>query len=162
MALQLYTEPLEPDELQYLITKEQKERKMYYRIFRILMIVSFVLPYIAAWFRVTDVGPLAFSRVRFFVSAGILLFISVFSTYTTYRLHLRKVQMDIKRCTKTIEVTQVTSKVHVPQTSAWYFYISSAYKLSIEVSEKDYASFRAGDEVCLEYTTYAKEYLGYF
>ncbi len=160
--LQIYNETLGADELGFLLKKEHKERKMYYKVFRILMVVSFVVPYIGAWYRVLDNVPLAFSYARYFVTAGILLFISGFSTYATYRVYLSKIQRDIRYRTKTIEINHITKKIHVAQSNTFHFYIDSATKLSIEVSQPDFAMYNEGDEVSIEYTTHSREYLGYF
>jgi hypothetical protein len=160
--LQLYRETLRADELGFLLKKEYKERKVYFKVFRILMVVSFVVPYIAAWYRVLDNMPFAFSYARFFVSAGILLFISAFSVYCTYVFFLKNIQRDIRYKTKTIETNHITRKLHMPQTNTFHFYLDSPTKLSIEVSQDYFYSLNEGDEVNIEYTTHSREYLGYF
>ena len=53
-------------------------------------------------------------------------------------------------------------KLHMAGRDAWYFYLDSRVKLSIEVSQDDYYNIDEGDEVCIEYTTHSKQYLGYF
>lgn len=161
-ALVTYTERLTPHELDYLKGKERSERKMYFKIFRILMVVCFVMPFIGAWYRAYDGAPNAFSYSRFFVSAGALLFISFFATFFTYRYNLRLVQKDIARMTKTIEQSRIQRKLHVAQNDTYHFYLNSATQLSIEVSASDFAHLREGDEVCIEYFTYSREYIGYF
>jgi len=155
-------EPLVDEELVFLIRKERRERRQYYKVFRLLMIVSFVMPYITAWYRATEGAPNAFSKMKFFVSAGVLLFISTFSTYVTYRVHLRKLQLDIRDKTKTIETNHITRKVYVGTKDAYHFYIDSLTKLSIEVSRADFERMKEGDEVSIEYTTHSRQYLGYF
>ena len=157
-----YQEPLRPEELAFLVNREAKERSIYFRIFRILMVVSFVLPYIAAWYRAFDDAPLAFSYPRFFISAGILLFISAFSTYCTYLFFLRRIQQDIRLQTKTIEISRITQKLYIERNNTYHFYLDSPSKLSIDVSERDFDRLREGDEVSIEFTTHAREYLGYF
>ena len=164
MSLEIgkYTEPLNSNELQFLTDKELKERGQYFRIYRMLMITSFVVPFIASWYRAYEGAPNAFSGTRFFVSAGILLFISSFSVYYSYRLNLRKIQLDIRDRTKTIEKHHVTRKLFIPAKNTWYFYIDSRVKLSIEVTDADYQLIKEGDEVNIEYTTHSQLYLGYF
>ena len=161
-GIQQYHEPLNEKELGFLKKKEGDQRKVYYRLFRIMMIVSFVVPYLAAWYRVADGAPNAFSYGKFFVSAGILLFISCFSTYITYRLNLRKIQWDIKYRSKTVDTNHITRKLFVPTNNTYYFYIDSPVKLSIEVTETDYYKLKEGDELNIEYSTYSREFLGYF
>jgi hypothetical protein len=160
--LQRYLEPLNVSELSFLENKESKERSQYYKTFRLLMILCFIIPFAGAWYRATDGAPNAFSKTKFFFTAGILLSISSFATYTTYRINLRKVQLDIRDKTKTIEISHVVRKLHMASRDAWYFYLDSRVKLSIEVSQDDYYNINEGDEVCIEYTSHSKQYLGYF
>jgi heme/copper-type cytochrome/quinol oxidase subunit 3 len=99
---------------------------------------------------------------KFFFTAGILLFISSFATYVTYRINLRRVQLDIRDKTKTIEISHVMRKLQIPAKNTYHLYIDSTIKLSIEVSYEDYVRMAVGDEVCIEFTTHSREYLGYF
>jgi len=160
--LQRYTEPLDNSELSFLVKKEQKERRQYYKVFRLLMFMSFIIPFAGAWYRAYDGAPNAFSPLRFFLSVGVLLSISSFSTYVTYRVNLHKLQLDIRERTKTIETNHITSKLFIAAKNACYFYIDSKIKLSIEVSANDYERMREGDEVSIEYATNSKLYFGYF
>ena len=160
--LQRHIEPLGVSELTFLENKESKERNQYYKTFRMLMIMCFIIPFAGAWYRATDGAPNAFSKSKFFFAAGVLLSISSIATYITYRVNLRKLQLDLKDKTKTIEVNHVTRKLHVAAKDAWYFYLDSRIKLSIEVSYEDYQRIGEGDEICIEYTTHSKQYLGYY
>ena len=162
LGLQRYTEPLNEGELLFLVLKERKERKQYYTVFRLFMIVSFVMHFITAWYRAAEGAPNAFSKMRFFVSATVLLFISISSTYITYWVNLRKIQLDIKYRTKTIDIHHITKKLYIATKNACYFYIDSGIKLSIEVSIADFERLSEGDEVSIEYTTHSRQYLGYF
>jgi hypothetical protein len=160
--LVIYREPLDQSELMFLEKKEAKERRVYYKVFRILMFMSFLLPFAGAWHRAFEGAPNAFSPFRYFFITGILLSICTFSTYATYRINLRKIQMDIKERTKTVEINHITRKLYVGTKNAYHFYTDSSVKLSIEVSAADYERMNEGDEVAMEYTTHAKLYLGYF
>ena len=153
---------MDGQETNFLIQKERKERTNYFKVFRILMLVSFVMPFIGAWYRAYDGAPNAFSFSRFFVSCGLLLSISFLSTYLAYRYNLRLLQKDIKFGTKTIEVVKISKRLNVSQNDTYHFYIDSSVRLSIEVSSAYYNQLLVGDELCIEYSTYAKEYLGYF
>jgi len=159
---EIYIEPLEAEELQFLERKESKERNQYYRVFQLLMFLSFLIPFVGAWYRAYDGAPNAFSPFKFFTTAAVLLSISCISTFVTYRINLRKVQLDIKYRTKTVEISHVMRKLYIATQNAYYFYIDSRIKLSIEVTYNDYATMDEGDEVCIEYTTHSKQYLGYF
>ena len=160
--LKRYIEPLEADELAFLEKKESKDRSQYYKVYQLLMFLSFIIPFAGAWYRATDGAPNAFSPIKFFVAAGTLLSISTISTYVTYRVNLRRIQLDISDKTKTIEVSHVTSKLYFPSQSTYYFHIDSKIRMSIEVSYEDYVRLGEGDEVSIEYTTHSKQYLGYF
>jgi hypothetical protein len=157
-----YFEQLTDEELDFLLQKEDKERRNYYRVFKLLMIVSFVMPFLGAWYRAYEGAPSAFSYSRFFVSVCGLLFVSFWATFFAYRFNLRLLQKDIKQRSKTIDVCCIEQKLHVPHTSTYYLYISSAIKLSIEVSAPDFNLLHEGDEVCIEYSTFSREYFGYF
>lgn len=157
-----YKEPLEASEMAFLQQQERKERHSYYKLFRIFMIVSFVVPFIGSWYRAFDGAPNAFSPARYFVTTGILLGISVGATTVAYRLNLRRMKHDIKEGTKTIEMTHITKRVHATINDTYYFYLDSPTKLSIEVSQNDYYRFTEGDEISIEYITYSGFYLGYF
>lgn len=157
-----YNEPLNDGELAFLAQKEAKDRKQYYTVYKILMIMSFIIPYIASWYRAYDGAPNAFSYTKFFVSTTILLGISSIATYLSYRVYHRKLQLDIKDKTKTIETSRITKKVAIASKNAYYFYTDSSVKLSIEVTDEYYNSLNKGDEVSIEYTTHSKLYLGYF
>ena len=157
-----YTEPLDDGELQFLEKKESKERSQYYKVFRLLMILSFIIPFAGAWYRAYDGAPNAFSATKFFFTAAVLLSISSVSTFITYRVNLRKVQLDIQDRTKTIEISHIIRKLHIGAKNTYYFYIDSNVKLSIEVSHNDYERMNTGDEICIEYATHSGQYLGYF
>jgi hypothetical protein len=160
--LQRYIEPLNMSELTFLENKESKERSVYYKTFRILMIMCFIIPFAGAWYRAADGAPNAFSKVKFFFTAGVLLSICSIATYLTYRVNLRKLQLDIRDKTKTIEINHVVRKLHMAGKNAWYFYIDSKVKLSIEVSSDDYYNINEGDEICIEYATHSRLFFGYF
>ena len=162
VELQPYFEPLTGEELTFLVRKAHKERKLYYRVYRMLMFLSFIIPFAGAWYRATDGAPNAFSKLKFFFTAGVLLSISTIATYVSYRINLRKVQLDIRHRTKTIETNHITRKVYIGTQKTCYFYIDSPVKLSIEVSLADFERLNEGDEVSIEYATYSKLYLGYF
>ena len=160
--LQRYTEPLESSELSFLVRKEQKERSQYYKVYNLLTIFSFIIPFAGAWYRAFDGAPNAFSPLRYFLAVGVLFSLTTFSTYVSYRFNLNKVQLDIRDRTKTIETNHITRKLYLAAKQTYYFYIDSSIKLSIEVSAADYERMKEGDEVSIEYATHSKLYLGYF
>ncbi|MBA3829577.1 MAG: hypothetical protein H0X33_11620 [Taibaiella sp.] len=157
-----YMEALDNSELSFLIVQEEKERRQYYKVFRFLMFLSFILPFAGSWYKAYDGAPNAFSALKFFTSTAVLLSISAGGTWMSFRINLRKIQWDIKQRTKTIETTQITQKRYMPHNDTYHFYLSSLTKLSIEVTPEDYHRLAEGDEVSIEYTTHACFYLGYF
>lgn len=157
-----YIEPLTEAELLLLTNKEQKERKQHFAVYKILMIISFVLPYITSWYRAYEGAPNAFSYIRYFFSAAVLLGIFTFATYSSYKLYHRNMQKDIAEKTKTVETSSITKKVINASNNAYYFYTTSKVKMSMEVSEEYYYSLNEGDEVNIEYSTHAQHYFGYF
>ncbi len=160
--LQRYTEALKPDELNFLLRKESKERKMYYKIFSILMVMSFVLPLAGAWYQAFDGAPNAFSSFRYFGSVILMLLISSAATYGSYYINHRSLQLDIRERTKTIDTIRITKKLYITAKKTYYFYIDSIIKLNIEVSANDFERLKEGDEVSIEYSTHSQQYLGYF
>ena len=160
--LTLHTEPLEADELAFLEKKEQKERKQYYQAFSILMVMSFVFAFAGSWYRAYEGAPDAFSAVKFFFTAFVLLGLSGGAVYFTYKRDLQKLQTDLKDKTKTIEVTHVKSKKYMPQNKTYHFYLLTPNKMSIEVTQAEFYQLNEGDEVTIEYTTCSKFYLGHY
>lgn len=157
-----YREPLNTDEIRILEEKETKDRSQYYKVYRILMAASFLISFITSWYRAYEGAENAFSYIRFFATTTALLGISTAAAYISYRAFHRKLQLDLKDRTKTIETNKITRKLIVATSNAHYFYTTSRIKLSIEVSEEHYHSLKEGDEVSIEYTTHAQLYLGYF
>ena len=160
--LQRYIEALEPGEVDFLLRKEEQERKTYYRIFSILMFMSFILPFAGAWVQAFEGAPHAFSPLRYFSAVFVLLFISGVSTSYSYKVNHRKLQLDIRDRTKTVDTIRITRKTYVGLKKTYHFYVDSRIKLSIEVSANDFERLNAGDEVSIEYTTHSQQYLGYF
>lgn len=161
-AVRRYEEPLKKEELSELMAKETKERRQYFVVFRLLMIGSFILPFIASWYRAYEGAPNAFSYVKFFVSATILITISAAATYLSFKRFHSKLLADIKGNMKVVETWPITKKVTIPSKNAYYFYTESKVKLSISVSEDFFNNLQEGDEVSIEYTPHSHIYLGYF
>ncbi len=162
MELVRYIESLNHDELSFLKKKEERDRHYFYRAVRAIMIICFVIPFLIAWVAAIYGVPNAFGYRKYFTGVVFLVCFASLCIYISYYYYLRKVKLDIHHHTKTVERTQITQKKFMPQNGGYYFYINSEVKLSIEVSEQDYHRLEEGDEVNIEYTTYSKQYLGYF
>lgn len=157
-----YREPLTQDELVFLKRKEAKERKQIYKVARVFMVMCFICPFAVAWVRAALGDEHAFSYFNYFLGVGFLLCFSAFGVFFSYYRTLYKVAQDIKHGTKTIERAYITRKQYMPTNNAFYCYISSTIKLSIEVEENDFRRLAVGDEICISYSSYSLFYLGYF
>lgn len=157
-----YQEPLEPSELDFLRRKVAQDRKQFYKVLRVLLILCFVCPFIVAWIRALVGAPNPFSYTFYFLGVGFLLIFSGTTAYISYYYFLRKTELDLRSNQKIIERTHITGKRYMPQTNSFHFYLDSPTRLSIEVSEPDYLALEEGDEVNIEYTSVSKMYLGYF
>lgn len=162
MELVRYNEPLEADELAFLQKKERKDRGLYVKLIKWVMLFSFVCPFVVAWMRAFGGVEDPFGYDTYFLGVGFLLFFSGTGTYIVYYYNLRKVQSDIRHRTKTIERAHITRKQYMPHNNSYHFYIDSPNRLSIEVNAIDFHRLDKGDELSIEYTTYSKMYLGYF
>lgn len=156
-----YKSPLTPAELSFLKQKEMKDRKQLYKIMGLLMVLCFLAPFAGAWVRALEGDELAFSMANYFLGVVFLLVFCSLAVYWTYRKFLYKVQQDIRHGSKLIDTVTITRKQYMVANNAYYFYITSAIKLSIEVSEEDYRRLHEGDEIRIEYTGYSHQYLGY-
>lgn len=162
MQLYRYNEPLEKEELAFLVKKEEKERRQFYKLIRVFLVFCFVCPFVVVWFRAWNGVENPFSYLFYFGGVLFLVCFCGFAVYMGYRMSLYKVQQDLRAGTKSIERTTITRRQYMPQNNTYYFYLSSPNKLSIEVSVDDYHAMKDGDELSIEYTTCAKMYLGYF
>lgn len=158
----IYTEPMQVDELAFLVRKEARERKQFYKVTRVLMVLCFVCPYVVAWFRAFSGVEDPFAYGSYFAGVGVLLTLAGLSLYIVYSRSLRRVQRDIRQGQKVIERTHIARKQYMRQNNAYYFYLDSPTRLSIEVQEADFHRLEQGDEVNIEYARWSKVYFGYF
>ncbi len=85
MSLELiqYKQPLNKEELSFLKRKEEKERKLFYKLASIFMILSFTCPFIVSWFRAADGQENPFSYTHYFIGVLFLAYrIEVFAPCT--------------------------------------------------------------------------------
>jgi len=158
----IHKEVLSPEELQFLMDKDRKETRTFYRAVRVFMAVCFIIPFIVAWMRAMDGDENPFELGAYFLGVAFLLSFTGLCAWLAYRRSLQKVKADIRQMSKTVERTRITRKQYMPQNHTYYFYLDSPNKLSIEVSENDYHLLNDGDELNIEYSTHAKLYFGYF
>lgn len=158
----IHKESLLPGELQFLMDKDEKETRSFYRAVRVFMFICFIIPFIVAWMRAMSGDETPFEYGDYFLGVTFLLSFTGLSAWMAYKRSLQKIKRDIKNRTKTIERTHITRKQYMPHNHTYYFYLDSPNKLSIEVSESDYYMLNDGDELNIEYSTNAKMYFGYF
>lgn len=158
----IYHEPLEPGEVDFLRRKVAQERRQFYKVLRVLLIMCFICPFLVAWIRALVGAPDPFSYKAYFLGVGFLMGFSGVTSYISYHYFLRKTELDLRSNQKLVERAHITGKRYMPQTNSYHFYLDSPTKLTIEVSEPDYLALEEGDEVNIEYTSVSKLYLGYF
>jgi hypothetical protein len=157
-----YREALSPEELAFLRKKEQRERRQFFRVIRVLLLLCFFCPFVLAWYRAIEDVPEPFSYGFYFLGVLFLMCFSGCAVWIVYNSNLRKLQSDIAGLTKTVEQTRIVRKQHMEINNTYHFYLDSPVKLSIEVSEADFHRLQPGDEVNIEYSPRAHTYFGYF
>src|SRR5690606_24787743 len=98
-----YRQPMEEDELDFLIKKEKKDSTSFFKVVRYCMITSFAVPFVLAWLKAFAGAENPFSILHYFVGTAFLLAFSGSILYMSYYYTLRKVQADVRDKTKTIE-----------------------------------------------------------
>lgn len=163
--------PLEADELAFIQQKLHKERHAFWRVLRGLTVLGLMIPMLTLFLLKTmpreeewqdKLRETHFPDYYFLIVAGILLIIIFVAGYYSYWSTIRRMVLDVKGRQKIIERTAILRKVYMPQTKTFHFYLNSSKKLSIEVKSSDYSYYQEGDEINIEYSQYAAEYLGYF
>jgi hypothetical protein len=162
VAVIRYLEPLNADERAFLKRKETRDRRQFYRVLRILLPICFALPFAMAWGKAIAGLPNPFSYASYFIGVSVLLFLTLGGAAVAYRSNLYLLHQDLRHNTKTVERATITSKRFMPHTNTCFFYLDSAVKLSVEVSEQYFKMLSAGDELNIEYATHSKAYFGYF
>ena len=155
MSNYIKIEPLEEDELAFMHKKNEQERKTYFTIIKMVLIISLAIPFIVAIiyhirFQRTDIMMQAFIQ-----ALCITLSFSAIISFFTYRRSLNEK-------TKIVESSLISEKKFMPLNNTYHFYLDNALKYSIEVSEDDFHRFEVNDEINIEYATYSKEYFGYY
>ncbi len=172
-ANNLHEEPLEESELDFLVTKRNKEQRTFIRTLRTLTLAFVVLPFGAGIVlesikRANDPEAAIpdpkepYAQYYFFIGILFLLLLLALAGYVSYVRTLKKLVIDIRRGLKTVEQTTISQKMYMSHNDTCHFYIRSAYRLSIEVSREDYDHYQEGDEINIEYGTFSKVYFGYY
>lgn len=155
-------EAMEPEELNFLRRKEERDRAQLLNVGRVFLYLSFICSFFVSCVRALAGTEDPFNYRDYFAGVGFLLLFSGSGLFSGYYFFLRKVRLDIKRGSKLIERVRVLRKVYMPQNNSYYFYIDSTKRLSIEVTPDDYHRLDTGDEVNIEYAPISNIYFGYY
>ncbi len=80
----------------------------------------------------------------------------------SYYLVLYNMARDAKQGSKVVEQANVIEKKYFNHLDQFYLYTNSLNVTKLEVSKKDFDTINLGDEINLEYSSYCKEFFGYF
>jgi hypothetical protein len=170
-----YEEPMNESELSFLREKEGKERRMFIRTVRTLAVMFVIVPcclgiIMESLKRRDDTPQMTLMReeqdphvyLYYFFGMLFLLLLVAVGSYISYARTLKQLMKDIRRGYKTIEQTVIYRKAFVESNNTYHFFLRSPFKLSIEVSGEDYGHYDEGDEINIEYSTFSRNYFGYF
>lgn len=162
---------LEPEEYSFILRKFRKERQSFFSVFKSMLLLGIAIPMLTLFLfhslKNTNEWEEAvrkehFPDYYFLIVAGALILIVLFVGVFSYWVTLRKLAKDVRGKQKIIECTTISRRVFMAQNGSFHFYLNSGRRLSIEVRKKDYASYVEGDEINIEYSRFAGEYLGYY
>ncbi len=158
-----YTELLTQDETLFLSERRDAELTSVYKLLRICMILSFIIPFAGAWIAAANEGdPSVFSVFRYFLLVFWLLVVSLLIAGVQYGRTVWPLRRDLRGGEKIVEQATVERKVYMPQNGSFHLYLNSVICLSIEVEAPAYHLLRQGDEINILYAPYSKVHLGYF
>lgn len=153
---------MEEAEVNFMRLKYEKGAKLYMKIMNFLLVTAGVVPLLVAtgYFIYTRDPDMFLFQFVTWLSVMVVFFIVI---ATIYYLHeLLYLYLDIKYRTKTIERCLITEKKYMSINNTYHFIINSNIRYSLEVSENDYLAFEVGDEINIEYSTWLKEFFGYY
>lgn len=158
-----YTETLTREEASFLSGRRKEEITSVYKLFRICMVLSFIIPFAGAWIRAArDGDPSVFSVLRYFLLVFWLLVVSGFIAWISYWRNVRPLRRDLRGGEKIVELATIDRKVFMPQNGSYHLYLNSTVCLSIEVEEGAFRLLHQGDEINILYAPYSRLHLGYF
>jgi hypothetical protein len=170
-----YEEPMNESELSFLKKKEEKEKRLFTRTVRNLSVLFIIIPcclgiIMESLKRSEDTPSMAAIREKedphvylyYFFGMLFLLLVVGIASFVSYNRTLKRLSKDIRIGKKTVEQTIVSRKMFIESNNTYHFYLNSTFRLSIEVSKEDYGNYAEGDEINIEYSSYSKNYFGYF
>lgn len=162
MANIVSIEPLEQSEILFVIRKYHRASKEYMRAMNLLLILAGVLPFIVAFILWISAAGVEVVMEFFFLSLISLISFFIVIAFIFYFLQIFNKYRDAVYKTKSIERCMILEKKEVPYNHTFHFFIDSKVRYSFELPENEYHQYEVGDEINIEYSTYDKEYLGYF
>lgn len=106
-------------------------------------------------------GGLSFYIV-YSIALVVLSFLFLVAVWVAYGKAIKPLKLDVASGLKLVERSTITRKQQVKSSGVGYFYLTSTFKLSIEVTALDFEQFQVGDEINLEFSRHAKVYFGYY
>lgn len=158
----MHLEPFEADERAFIQRRYDKESAQYMYAMKRLVWLTALAPVVVALIYYVATGKTSILYRVYFTGLAFLLLFFTLVAWLSYRHKLGKYRRDLDLGQKVIERVIIESARYMPQTNTYHFFISSAHKLSIEVSEEDFHRLQPGDELSIEYARYCGEYFGYF
>lgn len=162
-----YYEVLSASELDFLKKKAGKQKHVYQKITRIMLVGAFIISFAGAWKNIEKAGKIidtetVFSWENYFITLAILIVLFLLALRLSRSSELTQIQKDLRQKTKIIERVTIERKTYLPHNNTFHFYLNSVIKLSIQVDAGDFASLSEGDEISIEYSKNAWVYFGYF
>jgi len=153
---------MEEDEVAFITKLHAKESRGFMFGLNLMLAAVVLISFIVAMvyyirFERTDIMLKAF---LYALCISIMFFVIV--SLLSYKRALLNVRKDLNEKTKIIESCLITEKKFMPLNNTFHFYINSTFKYSIEVDVVDFRRFEVNDEINIEYSTYSREYFGYF
>lgn len=172
-----YKESLTEDERQFLLKKLHRERPNFLNVLKTinlicLIFIAFItiLMLVIYWVKpeettiIKEDNPLTLGKIfaiSFWTYFSVATLINL-AFWLRYRNTIGRIKSDIDSNEKIIEQTKILNKRFMPQNQAYYFYIDSPNRYTIQVDENTYRMLEIGDELNLEYSEKSKIDFGYF
>lgn len=153
---------MDADEVQHIQKLHDAESKEYMYGIKIVLRFAVILPIVAGLLGYFYLPRLAYMLQVYAIAQLLTALIFLLFGVGNYFRSLYALKKDLDKKEKTIEIVSIQRKKYMPRTQTFHFYISSDVKYSIEVSAQDFEQYDAEDELSIEYSKYAKVYLGYF
>lgn len=162
-------------ELEFLQRKKDKEFASFFKVMRLITIIGAFIPLaggvaIAIASHYSEDYKMELQRHKdegnptadYFIAMAFIIVLIIIVGYITYQRTMKGMVKDLKYRNKIVEQAEVMRKLYMPQNNTYHLYISSAVRISIEVSPEDYNKFNESDEINIEYSQYSRSYFGYF